>query len=139
MGATQISIERATVDLKELIWRAGLLRTAGQMRGLNIGHVLQLQKEVTGNVPPVTSNLVLTGAWDVNIAERASGFAEIKRESGDVSVKSDGREIVGGIESLQMRAAFEGNRMRIDGGLATARFGKVNAAGYVGLVHDTAF
>jgi len=139
IGATQISIERATVDLKELIWRAGLLRTAGQMRGLNIGHVLQLQQEVTGNVPPVTSTLVLTGAWDVNIAERASGFAEVKRESGDVSVKSDGREIVGGIESLQMRAAFEGSRMRIDGGLATARFGKVNAAGYVGLVQDNGF
>ena len=109
------------------------------MRGLNIGHVLQLQQEVTGNVPPVTSTLVLTGAWDVNITERASGFAEVKRESGDVSVKSDGREIVGGIESLQMRAAFEGSRMRIDGGLATARFGKVNAAGYVGLVQDNGF
>lgn len=136
IGATRISIERASVTLKELAWREGALRTAGDMRGLNIGHLLQLQKEVTGSAPPVASNLVLTGAWDVDIAQRAAGFVEIKRESGDITFKSSGRDLAGGIESMQLRAAFEGNRARIDGGIATARFGRVNATGYIGLVRN---
>ncbi|MFX5785175.1 hypothetical protein ABTE36_22035, partial [Acinetobacter baumannii] len=73
-GSTRIEIDRTALDLKRLSYRQGRLASAGQVRALDVGRVLELVQQFTGTPPPVKTDLVLDSDWDFNLAETASGY-----------------------------------------------------------------
>ncbi|MFX7620856.1 hypothetical protein ABTJ52_20945, partial [Acinetobacter baumannii] len=79
LGATRLQLERSTIVLDSLDWDRGRIRSKGQLSGVQVGHRLDLAEVFTGAAPPVRSDLVLDGEWNLNLAETASGFAELRR------------------------------------------------------------
>ncbi|WP_413459635.1 translocation/assembly module TamB domain-containing protein [Herbaspirillum huttiense] len=132
-GSTRIEIDRMALDLKRLSYRQGRLASAGQVRALDVGRVLELVQQFTGTPPPVKTDLVLDSDWDFSLAETASGTLQIARKSGDVRVTTSVGEAALGLSELQLRGQFQGERMNVSGRINAARIGTLELGGDVGL------
>lgn len=132
-GSTRIEIDRTALDLKRLSYHQGRLASAGQVRALDVGRVLELVRQFSGTPPPVKTDLVLDSDWDFNLAETASGYLQIARKSGDVRVATSAGEAVLGLSELQLRSQFQGERMNVTGRINAARIGTLDLGGDVGL------
>ncbi|TDY96727.1 UNVERIFIED_ORG: autotransporter secretion inner membrane protein TamB [Herbaspirillum seropedicae] len=132
-GSTRIEIDRTALDLKRLSYRQGRLASAGQVRALDVGRVLELVQQFTGTPPPVKTDLVLDSDWDFNLAETASGYLQIARKSGDVRVTTSVGEAAMGLSELQLHSQFQGERMNVTGRVNAARIGTLDLGGDIGL------
>ncbi|CAG2128912.1 hypothetical protein LMG31506_00553 [Cupriavidus yeoncheonensis] len=136
LGATRLLFDRAVLQIDSLDWDHGRIRTQGNLDGVQVGHVLELVETVTGEKPPLRSDLVLDGRWNLTLAETAAGFAEIRRRSGDASVNA-GRGFTSlGLGETSLRADIAGNRITLRGGTVAERIGKVAVDVSAGLVPD---
>ncbi|MGT2491470.1 hypothetical protein ACU4GD_15380 [Cupriavidus basilensis] len=88
LGAAGLQFERARVNVDSFEFDHGRIRTQGNLDGLQVANLLRLAEALSGEAPPVRSDLVLDGRWNITLAETASGFAELRRRSGDVSVSA---------------------------------------------------
>ena len=138
LGATRLEVEKAMVTLGSLDYRQdGAIRTQGAITALDVGHMLGLWKRFSGADLPVKTDLVLDAAWNVALADSASGFFQVERKSGDVTLPvGGGRTTMLGLKQLRLRGDFAGQAVKIDGAVDTARLGNVGAQGQVGLQMD---
>lgn len=134
LGAARLQVERATLRIDSLDWNAGRIRTAGALDGLQVAHVLEMVRTFTGDAPSVRSDLVIDGRWDLTLAETASGFAELRRRSGDLSVQAGRGFTALGLGETALRADAAGGRVNLRGGVVSTRFGAVSVDAFAGLV-----
>jgi len=136
LGATHLQFERATMTVDNLDWDHGRIRSQGTLDGLQVGRVLELVETLTGTAPPVRSDLVIDGRWNFALAETASGFVELKRRSGDVTVNAGRGSTALGLGETALRAEFAGARVTLRGGTQATRIGKVAVDASAGLVSE---
>lgn len=136
VGQTRLLFSGATLALDDLDWNQGRIRSRGELNALQIAKVLELLAALTGEAPPVRSDLVLDGRWDLNLAERANGFAEIRRRSGDLSVNAGRGYTALGLGETILRADATGDRLQLRGRLAASRIGTANIDAFAGLTPE---
>jgi translocation and assembly module TamB len=90
LGAAKLVTGAGAVSLANLDYGDGQLKTAGTIDTLDVAQVLRVMHSFTGESPPVASDLVLDGKWDVRSGQRADGFVEVVRRSGDVTLRRGG-------------------------------------------------
>ena len=134
LGATRLEVEKAQVSLGSLDYRAdGAIRSQGSITALDVGHLLTLWKRIGKAELPLASDLVLDAAWNFTLGDTASGFFQVERKRGDISLPVGGRITQLDLKQLRLRGDFAGQALRIDAAVDTARLGNVGAQGQVGL------
>jgi translocation and assembly module TamB len=134
LGATRLEVEKAQVSLNSLDYRDdGAIRSQGSITALDVGHLLALWKRIGKAELPVASDLVLDAGWNFTLGDSASGFFQIERKRGDVSLPVGGRSTQLDLKQLRLRGDFAGQALRIDAALDTARLGSASAKGQLGL------
>ncbi|NUO88480.1 MAG: translocation/assembly module TamB, partial [Cupriavidus sp.] len=136
LGATRLLLDRATLAIDSFDWDHGRIRSAGSLDGLQVARVLELMETITGERPPVRSDLVIDGRWNLALAETATGFAELRRRSGDLSVNAGRGFTTLGLGETSLRADAGGNRIALRGGMVSGRIGKVVVDASAGLVQE---
>lgn len=136
LGRTALTFEQAEILVESLALQGGQFRSAGSMQSLRVGRVLELMQMFTGEAPPVRSDLVLDGNWNLTLAERASGFAEVRRREGDLSISTGRTFVTLGLSALQLRSEVRGERLHIASNIAASRIGTLTTDASVGLVRE---
>ncbi|GJG93446.1 translocation/assembly module TamB domain-containing protein [Cupriavidus pauculus] len=136
LGQTRLQFERATMSIEGFEFDHGRIRTQGNFNGVEVGNILKTMEAFTGESQPIRSDLVLDANWNLNLAETATGFAEIRRRSGDASVNAGRGWTTLGLGETGLRADFSGNRMTLRGGTTSQRIGKVAVDASAGLVNE---
>ncbi|MGV2289631.1 translocation/assembly module TamB domain-containing protein [Trinickia sp. YCB016] len=128
LGATRLTLEGATLDLKSFALDHGNIRTAGSLSNVSVARLLEIQQELTGQRPPVKTDLVFDSDWDLNVGQTASGYWQIKRRVGDVTLDT-GRGVSSlGITDILARAEFgDGRRLAAKVHAQASRLGTVDA------------
>ncbi|HEV3422238.1 MAG TPA: translocation/assembly module TamB domain-containing protein [Paraburkholderia sp.] len=128
LGATRLTLEGAVLDLKSFALDHGRIQSTGSLTDISLARLLALRQELTGEPPPLKTDLVFDGDWDFALGNTASGHIQLKRRGGDVTV-----EIGSGIASLGMtdlaaRADFSaGNRLNATVRAQASRIGVIDA------------
>ncbi|WP_233862590.1 translocation/assembly module TamB domain-containing protein [Paraburkholderia adhaesiva] len=135
LGATRLTLEGASLDLKSFDLDNGRIRSAGALTGVSLGRVLQLRQQLTGVQSNLKTDLVFDGDWDFSIGPSATGHVQIRRRSGDITVEV-GRGLASlGISDINARAAFSGsNRLDVTAHAKAMRVGTLDVATYTSLV-----
>ncbi|MGX0935946.1 translocation/assembly module TamB domain-containing protein [Cupriavidus metallidurans] len=136
LGQTRLVLDRSTLSIDGFEFDHGRIHTQGNLDGVQVAHVLEVLQALTGEPPPIRSDLVLDGKWNLNLAETATGFAEIRRRSGDVSVNAGRGWATLGLGETALRAEFVGNRMTLRGGTTSQRIGKLDVDASAGLISE---
>ena len=136
LGQARLLFERATANIDGFEFDHGRIRTQGNLDGVEVANILKLMQTLTGEPPPLRSDLVLDGRWNLNLAETATGFAEIRRRSGDASISAGRGWTTLGLGETALRAEFVGNRITLRGGTTAARIGKIDVDASAGLVQE---
>ncbi len=136
LGSTRLQVQRATVAIESFDWDHGRLRSQGRLDGVQIGHVLDLAEAFSGDKLPLRSDLVIDGRWNVVLAENATGFAELSRRSGDLSVSAGRGFTTLELGQTALRAEFEGRRLALRGGIVSGRVGKLSVDASAGLLQE---
>ncbi len=123
LGETRLTGDWGNLDLVTTRWTPAAFEAKGTARGIAVRTVTRL----AGLRQAPSSNLVVGGAWDLRAAETIEGFAELKRESGDVRV-GEARQALG-LETLFLRVDAAGGRVRAKGDIRGAQVGKWLAEG----------
>jgi translocation and assembly module TamB len=133
LGATHLTIEQANIDLKNFSYQHGALHSEGTVSDLNVGQLLQLQQEFTGVEPPVKTNLVLDGRWNITLTDTASGFIQIDRRSGDITIVGSQGATALGLSAAKLRADLSGRQINLDTHIDATRIGSMRARAQVEL------
>jgi translocation and assembly module TamB len=136
LGQARLQFERATMNIEGFEFDHGRIRTQGNFNGVEAGNILKLMEAFSGESQPVRSDLVLDASWNLNLAETATGFAEVRRRSGDASVNAGRGWTTLGLGETALRADFSGNRVTLRGGTTSQRIGKVAVDASAGLVSE---
>lgn len=136
LGQTRLQFERATMNIEGFDFDHGRIRTQGNFNGVEVANLIKLMETLTGESQPVRSDLVLDANWNLNLAESATGFAEIRRRSGDASVNAGRGWTTLGLGDTALRAEFGGNRVTLRGGSTSERIGKLAVDASAGLVSE---
>ncbi|WP_192804973.1 translocation/assembly module TamB domain-containing protein [Noviherbaspirillum aerium] len=133
VGAAQLSFAEARINLQALDYANGRLRSEGAFSALDIGRVLALQQQITGTKPPVDTNLVLDGSWNLTLADKADGFLRIDRRSGDIKLPGPLAGNMLGLEALSLRADLQGEKVALSTQARARRIGSLDGRGTVAL------
>uniref|UniRef100_A0A173GZP2 Translocation and assembly module TamB C-terminal domain-containing protein n=2 Tax=Pandoraea faecigallinarum TaxID=656179 RepID=A0A173GZP2_9BURK len=90
LGPARLVTGAGALSLANFDYGEGQLKTAGTIDTLDIAQVLHVVQSFTGEPSSVASDLILDGKWNVNAGQRADGFVEIVRRSGDVTLRRGG-------------------------------------------------
>lgn len=116
LGAAKLVTGVGAMSLANFDYGDGQLKTAGTVDTLDIAQVLRVVESFTGEPSPIASDLVLDGKWDVRAGQRADGFVDIVRRSGDVTLRRGGvnenvKVTVTGIPGLSAEKGGAGARV----------------------------
>lgn len=134
VGETQLVIAGAGLAIRYFNYEAGAISSAGAADALNVGELLKLREELTGQPPPLQTDLVLDASWDVRLAQVAEGFVQIARRSGDITSPAKTGDIRLGLKALQLRGDFQGSQLNLQAQAEAERIGNLQGAGVIGLV-----
>ncbi|KVV46857.1 hypothetical protein WT27_06035 [Burkholderia territorii] len=128
LGATRLTLEGAQIDLKSFVFDHGQMRSAGAVRGASVARFLEIRQQLTGQRPPVRTDVVLDADWDFSLGANATGYVQVKRRGGDVTIET-GRGIASlGLTDLSARASFApGNRLNVVALAKANRVGTLDA------------
>ncbi|MFJ9452752.1 translocation/assembly module TamB domain-containing protein [Herbaspirillum sp. NPDC101397] len=138
-GATRLNVDRMAIDLRSLSYQQGRIRSEGSAKAFDVGRILELVQEMTGAsaaAPPAKTDLVLDADWNFSLAETASGFLQVLRKSGDVSVNTGNSQVALGLSTLQLRVDLAGQEAKFNSRVAAARVGTIEAQGQAGLMRQ---
>jgi len=139
LGATRLTIEGATLDLKSFAYDHGAISSKGGASNLSVARWIAIRQTLTGTPSRLSSDLVLGADWDFTLGRTASGYARIERRSGDATLSTGYGASALGITALSARADFEqGRRLAITVQAAASRIGKLDATVGAGLTADPA-
>lgn len=110
LGAMQLEIEQAMLDLRALVYEPGLLRSAGTLKGIDASWLLRLEQALTGKMDAFKTDLVLDGDWDFSLGERATGYLQLMRRTGDVRLNASRKFTALGLDLLSARVDLSGQR-----------------------------
>jgi translocation and assembly module TamB len=128
IGAANLTVEGASLVLQQFVLDRGKLQTAGSVRGVDVDRMLRIGQQITGAAPPFKTDLILDGDWNVSVADTASGYVQLTRRSGDVTLSTWRGASPLGFNALQARAEFSaGNRVTLKIGAEADRIGTLNA------------
>jgi translocation and assembly module TamB len=136
LGATRLSVEGAVLDLKSFAFDSGRISSAGQLTNLSVARLLEIRQELTGS-PPSSSktDLVFDGDWNFALGSTATGYAQVKRRAGDVSIDAARGVAALGITDIAARADFTGgNRLNATLHAQATRIGSIDANVHTTLV-----
>lgn len=133
LGAARLTLEQAQIELKGLRIEDRLISSEGGFSALDVRHVLELRREITGAEPPLNTDLVLDGRWKFSLADTADGFFQVEQRSGDVRVLSGARESALGLTVLRLRGDLQGRLIRLGAQLDAGRIGSAGATGQIAL------
>jgi translocation and assembly module TamB len=127
LGGTKLTGDWGHIDLVTTRWTPALLEAKGVGRGITVRTMARL----AGLRQAPSSNLVVGASWDLRAGETIEGFAELRRESGDVRV-GDARQPLG-LETLFLRLDAAGGRVKAKGDIRGAQVGSWQADGEASL------
>ena len=128
IGAANLTVEGANLVLQQFVLDRGKLQTAGSVRGIDVDRMLRIGQQITGAAPPFKTDLIVDGDWNVSVADTASGYVQLTRRSGDVTLSTWRGASALGFSALQARAEFSaGNRVTLKIGAKADRIGTLNA------------
>lgn len=133
LGAGRLAMDKASIDLQSLVYNNALFRSEGSFRALELGQLLAWRQQLTGKTAPLNTDLVLDGRWNMRLAERADGFVEITRRSGDMRLSE--RSTLG-LGALSLRAKLQGSQIELNAQVDASRLGSIAAQGQVGLQRE---
>ncbi|GAB3551707.1 translocation/assembly module TamB domain-containing protein [Noviherbaspirillum agri] len=136
LGAARLRVEQAALELQGFRYNNGEVRSAGRIRALDVGHLLEIRRQLTGTPVPVRTDLVLDGQWDVTLADTASGFVEVERRRGDITLPRDTGERKLGLRTLSARVDLRGTQADLTTQVEAARIGSLQADGRFGLQQE---
>ncbi|SAK62805.1 PF04357 family protein [Caballeronia arationis] len=135
LGSTRLSAEGAVLDLKSFAFEGGRMQSAGTLANVSVARILEIRQELTGAEPPVRSDLVFDGDWNFSLGTTATGYVQVKRRSGDVSIDAVRGVAALGITDIAARADFtEGNRLNATFRAQANRIGTIDANVHTPLV-----
>jgi translocation and assembly module TamB len=135
LGATRLSAEGAVLDLKSFAFDSGRISSAGQLTNLSVARLLEIRQELEGGPPPVKTDLVFDGDWNFALGSSATGYVQLKRRSGDVSIDAARGVAALGITDITARADFTaGNRLNATLHAQATRIGAIDANVHTTLV-----
>ncbi|MDB5782021.1 translocation/assembly module TamB domain-containing protein [Caballeronia mineralivorans] len=135
LGATRLSAEGAVLDLKSFAFDSGRISSAGQLTNLSVARLLEIRQELEGGPPPVKTDLVFDGDWNFALGSAATGYVQLKRRSGDVSIDAARGVAALGITDIAARADFTGgNRLNATLHAQATRIGVIDANVHTTLV-----
>ncbi|MGE5648934.1 MAG: translocation/assembly module TamB domain-containing protein [Bacillota bacterium] len=133
LGPTLLTLEQARIELQSVQADAQAIRSAGTISALDLSHLLELRRELTGASPPFKTDLVLDGSWDFSLAGSASGFLQLDRRGGDIRIPGELRETAMGLTALRLRGDFQGSQLAVSAQAAARRVGSASGAAQVTL------
>ncbi|TCW81885.1 hypothetical protein C5O80_19375 [Burkholderia sp. SRS-46] len=129
LGAAKLTLEGAAIDLKTFVFDHGTLRSAGAVSGASVARFLEVRQALTGQRPPVRTDVVLDVDWDFALGASATGYLQVKRRGGDVTVETARGIASLGLTELAARAAFgAGNRLNVTAQAKASRIGTLDAS-----------
>ncbi len=136
MGRADLTLDQTPIHIERVESTQGHVRSAGRFDGLQIARVLELVRTWTGQAPPVRTDLVVDGQWDLDLGNTATGTARIARRSGDLSINAGRGFTPLGLTEATVEARGEGMRLGLRGNVQSTRVGNVYLDAGVGLVRD---
>lgn len=127
LGGTRMTLADAVIELTRFNYDRGQIHSEGSINALDIGKVLTLVTEFAGRTPPLASDLVLDGRWNIALAQRADGFLQIDRKRGDIALDMGHGMSALGLGDLHLRADLQANRATVDARMSASRVGKLTA------------
>lgn len=127
LGETRIAGEWGNVDLAVTRWTPASLEARGSARGVAVRSVTRMLR--LRQAP--AANVVVGGAWDLRVGDTVEGFAELRRESGDVML-GEARQALG-LEAAQVRLDATGGRVKAKAEVRGTQAGRWIADGEFGL------
>ena len=136
MGRADLTLDQTPIHIERIESTQGHVRSAGRVDGLQIARVLELVRTWTGQAPPVRTDLVIDGQWDLDLGSTATGAARIARRSGDLSINAGRGFTPLGLTEATVEAHGEGMRLGLRGNVQSTRVGNLYLDAGVGLVRD---
>jgi translocation and assembly module TamB len=136
-GTTRLQVDRMNIDLHSLRYQQGRLQSQGSAKAIDVSRLLALAQQLGAPSLPLSTDLVLDADWNFTLADSASGFLQIARKSGDFNLNSSAgtnAQVALGLSALQLRVDLAGQQAHLDGRLAAARIGTLQASGNLGLL-----
>ncbi|MBT1538838.1 translocation/assembly module TamB [Ralstonia solanacearum] len=138
VGRADLTLDQTPIRIDRVESNQGHLRSAGRVDGLAISRVLELVRIWTGNAPPVRTDLVIDGQWDLDLGSTATGTARIARRSGDLSINAGRGFTPLGLTEAVVEARGEGMRLGLRGDVQSTRVGRLHLDAGIGLVREAA-
>ncbi|VXB65039.1 conserved hypothetical protein [Burkholderia sp. 8Y] len=135
LGATRLVAEGATLNLKSFALENGRMASAGTLTNLSVPRLLEVRREMTGEESSLRTDLVFDGDWNFSLGSTATGYAQIKRRAGDVSIDGTRGVAALGISDIVARVDFTGgNRLNATLHAQASRIGVIDANVHTTLV-----
>ncbi len=134
VGETRLAVADGTMQIAEFAWDDGRITTHGSFTAIPLATAAR----IAGVPLPMASTLTLGGAWSLAATPRLNGTATIRREGGDLQLRSEA--IVNpasgamGITSLELAARFTDDAIDASATFASTRGGSANARLAIGAV-----
>ncbi|CAJ0775541.1 hypothetical protein LMG7141_00379 [Ralstonia condita] len=138
VGRADMTLDQTPIHIERIESDQGHVRSAGRFDGLQIARVLELVRTWTGQAPPVRSDLVIDGQWDVDLGATASGTARVVRRSGDLSINAGRGFTPLGLTEASVEARGEGMHLAVRGNVQSTRVGNLYLDAGVGLTREGA-
>jgi len=135
LGATRLSAEGAVLDLKSFAFDSGRISSVGSLTNLSVLRMLEIRQELMGGPPPIKTDLVFDGDWNFALGATATGYVQVTRRGGDVSIDAARGVAALGITDIAARADFTGgNRLNATLHAQASRIGVIDANVHTTLV-----
>jgi translocation and assembly module TamB len=100
-NTASVTVERFVRDVHGIV-------TRGRIDRLQLAELMKYAEQP----PPVSSDLVLDGDWDVSIAHSVSGSVNLRRTSGDIAMRN-GTSVVLGLNRLEAHAVARNGMLNL--------------------------
>ena len=135
LGATRLVAEGAALNLKSYVLENGRIQSAGTLTNLSVPRLLEVRRHMTGAESSMRTDLIFDGDWNFSLGTTATGYAQIKRRGGDVTIDGTRGVAALGISDIVARADFtSGNRLNAMLHAQASRIGAIDASVHTPLV-----
>lgn len=119
LGSGQLQIGQSSIQFNTVDWQQGVLNTSGEFKKIVLADLVSL----TGN-KDIATDLILAGDWSLKQDHAMNGQLNLKRVSGEISVKNNGVASQAlQMSELQMNANIINNQLKVQSSMKAPRLG----------------